>query len=80
MGLGSIPEMTVSGGAPGPFGVVLGRLVRPKVQKISQKFDGRIETIPLMPHNSGFGSIPEINVFFGARRQVGPKIKKNKKI
>ena len=49
---------------------------RAKNTKNFKKFDGRIETITLMPHNLVFGSTPEMTVFFGGSRTLwrGPRV------
>ena len=39
--------------------------MRSKIEKKIKNFDGRVETIPMIPHNLGFGSILEMTLLGG---------------
>ena len=48
----------------GPFGGVRGGQVRSKIKNIKKKF-GLVKTIPMIPHNPGFGWILEMTLLGG---------------
>ena len=64
---GSTPEMTVLGGGSRTLRRGPGVTGRAKNTKKFKKFDGRIKTITLMPHNLVFGSTPEMTVLGSSR-------------
>ena len=54
----------------GPFGGVRGGQVRSKIKNIKKKF-GLVKTIPMIPHNPGFGWILEMTLLGGRWEAVG---------
>ena len=68
---GLTPQMTVLGWGSRTLWRGPGVTGRAKNTKNFKKFDGRIETITLMPHNLVFGSTPEMTVFWGVPGPFG---------